>query len=311
MDLFQRHENNPILTVNDLPFRAIAVYNPGVAQVGDEVVLLLRVELEDGRSSLYIARSKDGVNNWDISPTPLLSPDDPDSPIAEYEAVGCEDPRVTYLEEEGKWLIAYVAVSAAGPAVALAKTSDFQSVEWRMIVLSPPNKDAALFPRRINGRWFLLHRPMAWGTEHIWLAESPDLIHWGNPRIVLRERGGTWWDGVRVGAGNVPIETPEGWLIIYHGVKEVAGTPSYRLGLALLDLEDPGKLVARCRYPVFSPNADYERIGNGLNIVFTCGTLVRGDEVWLYYGAADTCVGLAIGKLSDLLDAVRYDGQRV
>lgn len=305
MDLFQRHPNNPILTVNELPVHAIAVYNPGVAEVNGEVVLLLRVELADGRSSLYVARSKDGVNNWEISDTPLLAPDDPDSPIAEYETIGCEDPRLTYIEELGEWLIAYVAVSDAGPAVALAKTKDFKTAERIGIVLTPPNKDAALFPRRINGRWFMLHRPMSSGIEHIWLAESPDLIHWGNPKIVLRERGGSWWDGVRVGAGNVPIETPEGWLIIYHGVKEVAGTPSYRLGLALLDLDDPSKLIARCRYPVFSPNADYERIGNGLNIVFTCGALMRGDEIWLYYGAADTCVGLAIAKLSDLLEAVK------
>lgn len=305
MDLFRRHENNPILTINDLPVHAIAVYNPGVAELSGEVVLLLRVELADGRSSLYVARSEDGVNNWRISQAPLLSPDDPDNPIAEYETIGCEDPRLTYIDELGEWLIAYVAVSDAGPAVALAKTKDFETAERIGIILPPPNKDAAIFPRRINGRWYMLHRPMSYNVEHIWLAESPDLIHWGNPKIVLRERGGTWWDGVRVGAGNVPIETSEGWLIIYHGVKEVAGTPSYRLGLALLDLDDPSKLISRCRYPVFSPNADYERIGNGLNIVFTCGALVRGDEVWLYYGAADTCVGLAIAKLDDLMYAVR------
>ncbi len=308
MDLFRRHENNPIITVNDLPMPAIAVYNPGVAQVGDEIVLLLRVELADGRSSLYVARSKDGVNNWVIDPNPLLAPGDPDSPIADYEEVGCEDPRITYLADYGEWFIAYVAVSGAGPAVALAKTNDFRYAERIGIVLPPPNKDAALFPRRISGKWFMLHRPMIGRIEHIWLADSTDLIHWGHPQIVLRERGGTWWDGERVGAGAVPIETPEGWLVIYHGVKEVAHVPNYRLGLALLDLENPQKVIARCRYPVLSPHADYERIGNGLNIVFTCGALVRGDEVWLYYGAADTCVGLAIAKLGDLLDAVRGGG---
>lgn len=307
MDLFRRHENNPILTVNDLPIHALGVYNPGVAMMNDEVVLLLRVELPDGRSSLHVARSRDGVNNWNISPTPLLAPGDPDSLIAEYETGGCEDPRLTYIPELGEWLIAYVASSDAGPAVALAKTKDFQTVERIGIVLPPPNKDAAIFPRRINGRWFMLHRPMSGGIEHIWLAESPDLIHWGNPKIVLRERGGTWWDGVKVGAGNAPIETSEGWLIIYHGVKEIAGVPNYRLGLALLDLDDPSKLIARCRHPIFSPNTDYERIGNGFNIVFTCGALIRGDEVWMYYGAADTCVGLAIAKISDLLDAVKND----
>jgi predicted GH43/DUF377 family glycosyl hydrolase len=194
MDLFRRHENNPILTVNDLPVHAIAVYNPGVAEMNGEVILLLRVELADGRSSLYVARSKDGVNNWEVSPTPLLAPDDPDNPIAEYETIGCEDPRLTYIAELDEWLIAYVAVSDAGPAVALARTKDFKSAERIGIVLAPPNKDAAVFPRRINGRWFMLHRPMSWGTEHIWLAESPDLIHWGNPRLCsesVAELGGT------------------------------------------------------------------------------------------------------------------------
>lgn len=110
-------------------------------------------------------------------------------------------------------------------------------------VLAPPNKDAALFPRRVGGRWTMLHRPSVGGQEHIWLAESRDLMFWGRPRLVLPKRGGTWWDGERVGAGAPPVETPEGWLLIYHGVKVVAGVPNYRLGVALLDPEDPGRVL--------------------------------------------------------------------
>ncbi|CDM64244.1 glycoside hydrolase family 130 protein [Pyrinomonas methylaliphatogenes] len=302
MDRFRRHPQNPIITVDDLPFPAIGVYNPGVAEVKGEIVLLLRVEGVDGRSRLHVARSRDGIGSWRIDETPLLAPEDPESP---YEELGCEDPRITYVEEIDEYVIAYVVVSSPGPGIALARTKDFRRASPIKMVLSPPNKNAALFPRRINGEWVMLHRPSSNGVAHIWIVRSKDLVYWGHPQLVLAERGGTWWDGARVGAGAVPIETPEGWLLIYHGVKMVAGTPNYRLGLALLDLDDPTRVIARCRHPAFSPNAPYERVGNGMNIVFTCGALLRGDEVWMYYGAADTCIGLATAKLNDLLEFAR------
>ncbi|MDR7416440.1 MAG: glycosidase [Armatimonadota bacterium] len=299
MDIFRRYEGNPILRASDLPVPALGVYNPGVAEVEGEVVLLLRVEGTDGRSSLHVARSPDGIGSWRVDPEPLLSPDGGDE---RYEALGCEDPRVTFVEELGEWVIAYVAVGPSGPAVALATTRDFRSVRRLGLVLPPPNKDAALFPRRIRGRWWLLHRPSSGGAEHIWVAESPDLAFWGRPQLVLPERGGTWWDGARVGAGAVPVETPEGWLVIYHGVKVVAGVPNYRLGVALLDLENPARVTSRCAHPVLSPEAPYERVGNGFNIVFTCGALAREGMVWLYYGAADSCVALARARLADLVE---------
>ena len=300
-DLFQRHKNNPIISTLELPIPALAVYNPGVAEFGGEVLLLLRVEVEDGRSQLHVARSKDGVSDWRVESEPLLSPESGD----EYEEFGCEDPRITYIEELGEWVIAYTAVSSAGPAVALARTRDFKTVEKIGVVLPPYNKDAAVFPRRIGGKWMMLHRPVSDGIGHIWIAESPDLVNWGRPRIVLRERGGAWWDGHRVGAGAVPIETEEGWLLIYHGVKMTPWGPIYRLGLALLDLDDPSRVIARRPFPVLSPFDFYERTGNVPNVVFTCGALLRGDEVWLYYGAADTYVCLATAKLADLLEAVK------
>ncbi len=302
MELFERHEGNPLLTVRDLPFPALGVYNPGVAEVDGEVVLLLRVEGTDGRSRLHVARSPDGTGGWQVDPTPLLSPEDGQSPD---EELGCEDPRVTYVEELGEWIIAYVAVSGSGPAVALAATRDFRSARRLGTVLAPPNKDAALFPRRIRGRYWMLHRPSSGGAEHVWMAESQDLVYWGKPRLVLPERGETWWDGARVGAGAVPVETEAGWLVIYHGVKVVAGAPNYRLGVALLDRDDPARVISRCAHPVLGPEAPYERVGNGLNIVFTCGALVRGETVWLYYGAADCCVALAHARLGNLVEYAR------
>lgn len=300
-ELFKRHRENPVITTGELPLPALAVYNPGVTEFEGETLLLLRVEVEDGRSQLHVARSKDGVSNWRIEREPLLSPESGD----EYEEFGCEDPRITYIDELEEWVIAYTAYSSAGPSVALAKTRDFKRVEKIGVVLPPFNKDAAVFPRRIGGRWMMLHRPVSDGVEHIWIADSLDLVSWGHPRIVLRERGGAWWDGFKVGAGAVPIETPEGWLLIYHGVKMTSWGPIYRLGLALLDLEEPLKVIARRPFPILCPSDMFERMGNVPNVIFTCGALLKGEEVWLYYGAADTYVCLATAKLSDLLKAVR------
>jgi predicted GH43/DUF377 family glycosyl hydrolase len=155
----------------------------------------------------------------------------------------------------------------------------------------------------------MLHRPVTGAQEHIWYAVSSDTLgSWTQPGLLLPERGGPWWDGVRVGVGAPPIETDDGWLLIFHGVKEIAGAPTYRLGLALLDKDDPRRVLARASEWVFAPEAEYELHGLLGNVVFTCGAIRRGDEVWMYYGAADTVVGLAIAKLDDLLEFVhKYD----
>ncbi len=254
-----------------------------------------------------MARSQDGIGGWEIDPRPLLKPGEPDFP---HEAFGCEDPRLTYLQDENEWIIAYTAYSPNGPAVALARTKDFRSVERLGLALSPNNKDAAVFPRRFNGRWAMLHRPVSGEIEHIWIAYSPDLVHWGSPACVLPERGGPWWDGVRVGAGTVPIETPDGWLLIYHGVKMMPAGPIYRLGLAMLDKDNPSRLLVRCDRWAMSPTEHYERYGDVPNVVFTCGALVRGDDLWLYYGAADACTCLATVRLSMLADAIEQCQRR-
>ncbi len=156
MDVFQRHAQNPVFTIEHLPFPAIAVYNPGVAEVEGDVVLLVRVEGDDGLSALYVARSKNGVDNWQLSSKPLISPADVDSP---YEEQGCEDPRVMWVAELDCWVIAYAAAGDVGATVALATTNDWKHVERLGIVLPPNNKNAMLFPRRINGKWVLLNRP--------------------------------------------------------------------------------------------------------------------------------------------------------
>ncbi|MCL4534167.1 MAG: glycosidase [Bacteroidetes bacterium] len=299
--LFTRYGPRPILTPDDLSFKANAVLNPGVALVDGEVLLLLRIEDRRGISHVHVARSANGVDGWRIAERPLLQADSPGHPFEEW---GCEDPRVTQISPK-KWIIAYTAYSRYGPAVALATTTDFETVTRIGIVLSPTNKDAALFPRQFHSQWVMLHRPVTGGQEHIWYVSSPDLKDWTRPGVLLPQRSGPWWDGLRVGVGAPPIQTDQGWLLIYHGVKEMGARPVYRLGLALLDLDNPRKMLARASEWVFAPETDYEQRGLVPNVVYSCGAIGRGDELWMYYGASDTVIGLATAKMTDLLDFVR------
>jgi predicted GH43/DUF377 family glycosyl hydrolase len=300
-DIFVRHRMNPLFTPQNIPLRANAVLNPGAVEVNGEILLLLRIENRQGISHIRVARSANGVDNWRISEKALLEPDQPENPFEEW---GCEDARVTEYRE-GEWVMAYTAYSRYGPAVALATTTDFESVTRLGVVFSPTNKDAVVIPECYDGSWIMLHRPVTGDQEHIWYATSSDgLKSWTQPGLLLPERGGPWWDGLRVGVGAPPIKTDDGWLLIFHGVKAIANFPCYRLGLALLDKDDPRRVLRRASEWVFAPEAEYEIHGLLPNVVFTCGAILRGDEVWMYYGAADTVVGLAIAKLDDLLEFV-------
>ena len=301
-EIFKRSTYNPIITFHCMPYLCQAVFNPGATMVGDETLLLLRVEDLEGKSHLTVARSDDGETNWRIEYDPLISPNDNASLYEEY---GCEDPRVTYLDDLKKWIIAYTSYSGFGAGVSLALTADFKSVERLGLVLAPSNKDAAVFPRKINGKYWMLQRPEAGSMQHIWVTESTDLVHWGRPWCILMERGGPMWDGYKVGANTPPVETKDGWLILYHGVKQFASGPTYRVGAALMDLEDPRKMIARLPYWVLGPHAHYEATGAVPNCVFPCGHTVIGDEMRVYYGAADTSVCLASASITELLDALK------
>ncbi len=300
--LFVRRGDKPLITPDDLPFEANAVLNPGVAEADGNVTLLLQIEDTQGVSHIHVARSPNGVDGWRVDDRPLLEADLPEYPFEEW---GCEDPRVTQIGPR-QWIIAYTAYSRYGPAVALATTEDFVAVKRLGIALSPTNKDATIFPQPFDGMWILLHRPVTSGQEHIWYACSRGgLDHLSMPGVLLPQRVGPWWDSLRVGVGAPPLRTDQGRLLIYHGVKDMARRPIYRLGLALLDLHNPRKVLARASRWVFAPKTDYEQQGLVPGVVYSCGALLRGDEVWMYYGAADTVIGLAIARTSDLLAFVR------
>lgn len=170
--------------------------------------------------------------------------------------------------------------------------------------MSPDDKDAALLPRRFDGKWALIHRPLTNIGAHVWMSDSPDLEHWGKHRIVLQARRGSWWDANKIGLCTPLIETPDGWLMIYHGVRMSPAGCLYRLGLALLDLNDPATCLCRGKEWVFGPEAPYERQGDVANVVFPCGCTVGadGDTLRFYYGAADTCIAVAESRISTMLD---------
>jgi len=301
-ELFQRHERNPILTADDWPYPVNTVFNPGVALMPDGTTLLLcRVEDRSGLSHLCVARSANGVDGWKIDARPTLAPEPHTHPEEEW---GIEDPRITYVPELGKYAVTFTAYSRGGPGVALALTDDFRHFERYGVIMSPEDKDAALLPHRIGEHWALIHRPVGTIGAHMWISYSPDLRHWGSHQLMLEARRGAWWDANKIGLSPPPIETPGGWLVLYHGVRQTASGSLYRVGLALFDLHTPERCLARSNEWIFGPEEAYERHGDVDNVVFPGGYALApdGDTIFLYYGAADTCIGLATGSIRALLD---------
>jgi predicted GH43/DUF377 family glycosyl hydrolase len=219
----------------------------------------------------------------------------------ELESYGIEDCRVAQIGQT--YYLTYTEVSEHGVGVGLRSTTDWRNILQHGMIFPPHNKDCAIFCEQIGGKYFALHRPSSptLGGNYIWIAESPDLVHWGQHRCLAHSRPGMW-DSARVGAGAAPIRTPEGWLEIYHGAN---GEHRYCLGALLLDLESPWKVLARSREPIMEPVADYERTGFFGNVVFTNGHVVDGDTVTVYYGASDSVICGARLSLQEILRTLR------
>ncbi len=296
---FKRYDGNPILSPDRWPYACNSTFNPGVIEHNGETLMLVRVEDMRGFSHLTRARSKDGKTNWVVDDEPALEPD----PRLDEEQFGVEDPRIVWLEERQEYAVTYVSFSQDGPVVSLAMTKDFQNFRRCGPLLPPEDKDASLFPRLINGHYVLIHRPIIRGEAHIWISFSPDLTFWGKHKILIPARQG-WWDCHRVGLGPPPVETPEGWLIIYHGVRYTASGSLYRVGIAMLDLEEPWKILRRCDEWVFGPHRPYERVGDVPGVTFPTGVTVdkQTNELRVYYGAADTTTCLATADLDDIVE---------
>lgn len=246
-------------------------------------------------SHLRVLSSEDGVTFTETGDYPRLLPSD------RYEAYGIEDCRVTQIGDT--FHLTYTAVSENGVAVKMKSTKDWQSFEDHGLILPPHNKDCALLDEKINGKYFLLHRPSSpeIGGNYIWIAESEDLVHWGNHKCLAKTRKGKW-DSARVGAGCSPIRTDEGWLSIYHGADE---HNRYCLGALLLDLNKPSEVIARSNDPLMVPSEDYELNGFFNNVIFTNGHIVNGDCIDMYYGASDQYVCLAQLSINDILATLK------
>ena len=300
-EIFTRYKGNPILTPENWPYPVNAVMNPAATKLNSETLLLVRVEDMRGFSHLTVARSPDGFTKWQIDPQPTLEADQ----SSREERWGLEDPRIIWLEEQKQFGITYTSFSEGGPVVSLAISKNFKTFARLGALLPPEDKDASLLPRRFKGRFALIHRPIVRGEAHIWLSFSPDLKHWGDHRPLIMTRH-AYWDCHRVGLACQPIETPHGWLLFYHGVRNTTAGAIYRLGLALLDLDEPWKVLHRGEEWILGPRELYERVGDVGGVVFPTGATVikETDQLNLYYGAADCTVAVATAKLSDCINYI-------
>ncbi|MEM8866010.1 MAG: glycoside hydrolase family 130 protein [Planctomycetota bacterium] len=246
-------------------------------------------------SNFRVARSKDGVH-FEIEDKPVLEP------ANEYEMYGIEDPRITLIGDT--YYVNYSACSVTtGVTTSLATTKDFVTFERQGVIFPPDNKDVAIFPDKVGGKYYALHRPISYEykTKDIWVAESPDLVCWGNHKRLISARPGMWDNG-RIGCSAVPFRVDGGWLELYHGASV---ENRYCLGALLLDENDPSKVLARGEKPFMEPEADYEVNGFFGNVVFNCGVLVEDGTVKIYYGGADTVVGYAEAALEDIMSTLK------
>ncbi|KAI4452159.1 4-O-beta-D-mannosyl-D-glucose phosphorylase [Eubacterium plexicaudatum ASF492] len=248
-------------------------------------------------SHLRVARSADGVH-FKIEEFPSILP------TAEEESWGMEDPRITKIEEV--YYINYTSVTANGAATSLISTTDFRTYRRHGIIFAPENKDVTIFPEKIGGQYVAFNRPVPGGigNPEMWIAKSPDLIHWGEQKHFcgLSDADEDRWDNGRIGGGAVPFRTEKGWVKIYHAADK---NDRYCLGAFLLDADDPSKVLSKTAEPILQPETDYEMNGFFGNVVFTCGCLLKEDTVMIYYGAADDKICRVDIRLEDIFHAMK------
>ncbi|HCE45248.1 MAG TPA: glycosidase [Lentisphaeria bacterium] len=296
MPVLKRHPKNPILTPQELPFDAYTVFNAGTARYKGKILLLLRIETTERKTVFHVATSSDGIK-FKVSKDPI------NYPLSELEKLGNRahrfDMRITPMD--GTFYVCHaVWLDPWGSCIAIAKTDDF--VNFKQISMSvPSNRNAVLFPEKINGKYIRLERPQNIdGSGSTWTSESNDLIHWGNPRPVKIPC--TDWSNRKNGPGCIPIKTAEGWLEIYHGTCMTASTENYYLGACLLDLKDPSKVLAAPRKFILAAEETYECVGQVPNVVFTGGACEMDDgKLNIYYGGADTRICLAQTTVKELV----------
>lgn len=300
-----RYSKNPIIDINPIPC-AQSIYNSAVVPFEDEFVGVFRVDYKSCFPFLHFGRSKDGLN-WEIEHERIqFNYDDPEIGKMIY----AYDPRVCKIQDTYyiSWCNCY-----HGPTIGVAKTTDFKEFYQLENAYLPFNRNGVLFPRIISGKYYMLNRPSDNGHTpfgEIFISASPDMIHWGRHRFVMGA-GRQWWQGTKVGAGPIPIETTEGWLLIYHGVLNTCNGFVYNMGAALLDIEEPWKVLYRTNQYILNPEEPYEITGKVPNVVFPCATLCDAStgRIALYYGAADTYTCLAFTQVDELIDFIKTNSE--
>lgn len=303
--VFRRYEHNPIVTPEAVP-TANSIFNSAVVPFGNGFAGVFRVDSVRMEANLHVGFSDDGLT-WRINDFPVLFKcPNLDGPDPNFDGRFQYDPRITLID--GTFYVTWCHYPDAkqgggAPAIGLAQTRDFQTFELLDPTIAYLNRNGVLFPRKINGAYAMLHRPSDLGHTpfgDIYYASSPDLIHWGRHRFVFGPRGG--WQSTKVGAGPVPIETDEGWLLIYHGVRTSCSGYVYSVGAAILDLEKPWKVRYRTRSYLLAPTEPYERVGDVPSVVFPAAAIAdTKKQVTLYYGAADTVLAVAYANLDDIV----------
>jgi len=300
-DVLWRYSGNPVLPRNPMP-GIQGIYNSAVVPFEGGFAGVFRTESKNRYPHLHVGRSPDGLD-WQIEPEPIVfADDDTQSNHAAY----AYDPRAVRIEDDY-----YVTWCSGhnGPTIGLARTRDFQRFVRMENAFLPFNRNGVLFPRRVGGNYLMLSRPSDDGHTpfgDIYLSQSPDLCYWGRHRRVMGRGGdehGQWWQRTKIGAGPIPIETTEGWLLIYHAVMDTCNGFVYSAGAAILDLDCPWKVLYRTDRHLHTPEADYEVCGHVPNVVFPCAALVDPPtgRLAVYYGAADTCSCLAFAQLEELI----------
>jgi predicted GH43/DUF377 family glycosyl hydrolase len=303
--IVDRHPGNPILTGADFPPESgiVRVFNSGVIRWRGRYVMACRAENRALKDFIWIADSEDGIH-FVPRAAPVTMPEDPE--FLEYTAGMYYDPRIT--EIEGIHYLMHAAHSGHGCRLSLLRTLDFERFDWLGFVSETDNRNGVLFPEKIGGRFARLDRPNTDGDfGDIWVSYSPDLVHWGGSRCVLRNSSVHWaWS--KIGPGAVPIRTSEGWLTVFHGVRtQCKAHYVYQLGVCLLDLEDPSRVIAVSKDTILEPEQSYELVGQTPSVVFTCGAVVEPDQtIKLYYGGADTVMCLATTTIERLLYACHH-----
>ena len=306
IDVVWRYSGNPILDWNPIP-KAARIFNSAVAPRARGFVGVFRADRRNGRATLFSGKSKDALR-WKIGPDPIdwVTEKGRSSPMS-YGY----DPRLVRIDD------AFYIVwcdDMHGASIGLGRTTDFKTFVRMPNPLMPFNRNGVLFPRRIKGKYYLLSRPS--DSAHtpfgdIYISESPDLIHWGNHKHVMSKGGKGWWQGTKIGAGPIPIETTEGWLLFYHGVSGTCNGFVYSFGAAILGIEKPWKVLYRCGNYLLTPERQYEAVGFVPNVAFPCATLYDADtgRIAIYYGAADTCTAIAFTQVDELIEYIKENSE--